>query len=157
MTKITYKKKIILLACCVFAVGLYILAARAFMPFVYGVNDDRFVRDIVSGAYLGYPDAHMIFIKYPFSYLLKILYQIYNGTDWYGLTMVACHSLCLALVMYRILSWMDTAKKRVWTGLLILAVFTAVWLSKTVIFTYTTAAAALGITGLFWYMSLRKN
>lgn len=152
MTKITYKKKIILLACCVFAVGLYILAARAFMPFVYGVNDDRFVRDIVSGAYLGYPDAHMIFIKYPFSYLLKILYQIYNGTDWYGLTMVACHSLCLALVMYRILSWMDTVKKRVWTGLLILAVFTAVWLSKTVIFTYTTAAAALGITGLFWYM-----
>ena len=60
--------------------------------------------------------------------------------------MVACHSLCLALVMYRILSWMDTVKKRVWTGLLILAVFTAVWLSKTVIFTYTTAAAALGLS-----------
>lgn len=152
MIKRTIRDKYVLLFSCIITVFLYILAARAFMPFVYGVNDDRFVRDIVSGAYLGYPDAHMIFIKYPFSYLLKTLYQIYNGTDWYGLTMVACHSLCLALVMYRILSWMDTVKKRVWTGLLILTVFTAVWLSKTVIFTYTTAAAALGITGLFWYM-----
>ena len=66
MKTMKYKKKF-LFAGCMVAVCLYILAARAFMPFVYGVNDDRFVRDIVSGAYLGYPDAHMIFIKYPLS------------------------------------------------------------------------------------------
>ena len=52
---------------------------------VDGINDDWGMYSILSGAYLGYPDAHVMFFLYPLSWLLCQLYKLWSFIPWYGL------------------------------------------------------------------------
>lgn len=40
---------------------MYILVLLAVVPFVYGIVDDRTMMEVISGQYLGTPDAHGFF------------------------------------------------------------------------------------------------
>ena len=60
---------------------LYILLIRMLMPFVYGIIDDRSMMEIVSGQYLGHPDAHTIFMGYWYSLVLAGLYRLMPNVD----------------------------------------------------------------------------
>lgn len=52
---------------------------------VDGINDDWGMYSTLSGAYLGYPDAHVLFFLYPLSRLLSGLYTLCSFIPWYGL------------------------------------------------------------------------
>lgn len=52
---------------------------------VDGINDDWGMYSILSGAYTGIPDAHVMFFLYPLSFLLSKLYSLCSFLPWYGL------------------------------------------------------------------------
>lgn len=52
---------------------------------VDGINDDWGMYSILSGAYTGTPDAHVMFFLYPLSQLLAKLYGLCSFIPWYGL------------------------------------------------------------------------
>ena len=68
----------------------------------YIQNDDIIMRNIVSGLYTGKPDAHAVFIMYPLSFLLKNLYVYIPSVPWYGVVMVGCNYISLAIIIFRV-------------------------------------------------------
>lgn len=52
---------------------------------VDGINDDWGMYSILSGAYTGTPDAHVMFFLYPLSFLLSKLYSLCSFIPWYSL------------------------------------------------------------------------
>lgn len=68
---------------------------------VDGINDDFGMYSILSGAYLGYPDAHVLFFLYPLSWLLSKLYTLCSFIPWYGLFLHGVQIACLYAVWTR--------------------------------------------------------
>lgn len=52
---------------------------------VDGINDDWGMYSILSGAYTGTPDAHVMFFLYPLSWLFTKLYSLCSFIPWYGI------------------------------------------------------------------------
>jgi len=72
-----------------------------FFSFYYDLNDDVLIKDILSGAYTGTPEAHNMQILYPLSWILKSLYSINAQTDWFGLMELGLMWLCCVLMISR--------------------------------------------------------
>ena len=70
---------------------------------VDAINDDWGMYSILSGAYTGTPDAHVMFFLYPLSWALSRLYSLWSFVPWYGLFQHAVQILCLFTVYRRIL------------------------------------------------------
>lgn len=68
---------------------------------VDGINDDWGMYSTLSGAYLGYPDAHVLFFLYPLSWLLTRLYTLCSFIPWYGLFLHGVQIACLYAVWRR--------------------------------------------------------
>lgn len=68
---------------------------------VDGINDDWGMYSTLSGAYLGYPDARVLFFLYPLSRLLSGLYTLCSFIPWYGLFMHGVQIACLYAVYIR--------------------------------------------------------
>lgn len=74
-----------------------------FIKPVDAINDDWGMYSILSGAYTGTPDAHVMFFLYPLSWLLSKLYSMWSFIPWYGLFQHTVQILCLFTVYRRIL------------------------------------------------------
>lgn len=132
----------------------FLIVVGATMPFVYDMNDDLYMRAFVSGAYIGRPDAHMIFMGYPLGVVLSILYRIRRNIDWYGVYLIFCHFFCLALCLYRMISLKKSRRLQIVGVVGFLLTFSAIWLFRAVVLTFTTTAAILCATTIFWYASV---
>ncbi len=128
---------------CLFAV------AGLFFDFYYDLNDDVLLKDIVSGAYNGVPDAHSIQMLYPVSFLISLLYRIFPALPWQGLFLCGCHALCFYLIAKRSLSFTEKICGKiillVTEGALILTLF--IW--ELVIVQYTVTAALMAACACF--------
>lgn len=82
-----------------------LFAVKRLVGITYFINDDIAMRDIVSGAYTGSPDAHIIFILRPIAVLLQGLFTWQPAVDWYALWMIGCHGLCLFVVLILAARW----------------------------------------------------
>ena len=58
--------------------------------FIYVINDDWGLYDLLSGAYLGYPDPHVSFMECPVSLLISGLYSLFPALSWYGIFLEIC-------------------------------------------------------------------
>ena len=135
--------------------AVYMMVLWNLMPFVYGIIDDRSMMEIVSGQYLGKPDAHTIFMGYWYSLLLAGLYSLLPQVDWYALCYILLQGICMSLVIYRVLMKQEKGKRLFCTGLTILVVLVLSIHALTNI-TFTTTAAVLGVTVIFWYMTAEQ-
>lgn len=68
---------------------------------VDGINDDWGMYSMLSGAYLGYPDAHVMFFLYPLSWTLCKLYELCSFIPWYGLFQHGVQTACLSVIYHR--------------------------------------------------------
>ena len=121
------------------------------MGFLYAIGDDVIMRDIVSGAFTGRPDGHLIFIKYALGAVLSQFYVLNNQIDWYGFFMVGTLFLALAVILYRGLSG---KRGVVWKGLYLgaaLSLFMVAMVFHAAQFEWTISAAMLGASGLYLY------
>ncbi len=126
---------------CVFWGGLYLADG-----FRYGVNDDVFFMELLSGKYMGTPYAHVFHLQYPFSWLLSRLYQSFAGIDWYGSIFLLCNAACLAIWQVIALRRTRSVKWKLLCSILLYGAFSAIWLREALNFTFTTTSAFLGVT-----------
>ena len=54
----------------------------------YQTNDDIIISDFISGRFTGTPSIHGVFIMFPLTIIMKILYSIFNKIDWYPIIMM---------------------------------------------------------------------
>lgn len=150
------KEKLQNLAAAFACSALYMMILRCFIPFIYGIVDDRSMMEFVSGQYLGYPDAHTIFMGYWYSLFLTVLYRLTVHVDWYALCFLILQTFCLSLVIYRLLGWCKSKKQKLFCVITAFILFEWLCLQATVQLSFTTTAAVLGMTVIFWYETMEE-
>ena len=149
----TYKINLYLALVCV---AFYMLILWKMIPFVYGIIDDRSMMEIVSGQYLGVPDPHTIFLGYWYSVFLTGLYTVAPKIDWYALCYLILQAICMCLILYRLLCFGKGKSGKAICIVFSFLVFIAFGLQATVQLSFTTTAAVLGVTAVFWYAMAEK-
>lgn len=150
------KEKLQNLAAAFLCAVIYMIVLSFLIPFIYGIVDDRSMMEFVSGQYLGHPDPHTIFMGYWYSSFLAALYQLTAHIDWYALCFLTLQICCLALILYRILDFCKSRLQKLLALIAVPLVFGGICLKATVQLSFTTTAALLGITLIFWYETCRK-
>lgn len=126
-----------------------------------GINDDWGIYSTLSGAYLGYPEAHVLFFLYPLSWFLSKLYTICSFIPWYGLFMHGVHVAGLYVIYQRSMQiWgrhncPDAFPKPALTIACIL--FLIVDLNVISEAQYTTTAGLAAAAAIFCFLTTRSN
>lgn len=71
-------------------------------PPVLYMNDDIVMRSILSGAYTGTPNGHAVYMQYPLTLVLSLLYRIIPIVPWLELFFTGCIFACMMLVMQKL-------------------------------------------------------
>lgn len=132
---------------------IYMIVLWNLVPFVYGILDDRTMMEVVSGQYLGTPDGHTIFIGYWYSCLLAGLYRLLPQMDWYALGFLTLQAVCAGLILYRLLKRQESFVQKIWMWVLMFLWCMVLGVRTAAQMTFTTTAAVLAVTVLFWYMT----
>ena len=69
--------------------AVFALAAFLCRPVFY-LNDDVTMRSILSGIYTGVPDGHVVYMKYPLTGMLSLLYRLTDKLPWLELFFAGC-------------------------------------------------------------------
>ena len=133
-----------------------IVILRCITPFVYAIIDDRSMMEILSGQYLGHPDPHAIFLGYWYSLILTEMYRISRHVDWYALFFLMIQWGCMSLILYRVLGQTEDRKIQDQRVALTMVIFFLVGLQTMTQLTFTTTAAAVAVTMLYWYVTSGK-
>ncbi len=88
--KITEKKWFGFVVLSIAMVGTMILR-----PPVFYLNDDVTMRSILSGAYTGTPNGHAVYMKYPLTGILALLYRVLGFVPWMELFFAVCILMCM--------------------------------------------------------------
>lgn len=144
---------------------LLLVVSYAFLLFfirpVDGINDDWGMYSILSGAYTGTPDAHVMFFLYPLAWLLAKLYTHWSFLPWYGLFQHGVQIACLFTVYRRFLRLRrrhhpdDSLLLPALCAFLLL--FYVVNLNVIAEAQYTTTAGLAAATALFCFITTRSN
>lgn len=137
------------------------LLGNAAAPFLYTVNDDLFMKSIVSGAYLGRPDAHTVYLEYPLSLFLSGLYRLTDRVPWYGIVFFSFHviswgaviSRCLGAVGKRNFESGKKSPERIVAAFFLVSFFGAAGFYHMASMQFTTTAAVLGAAALVWFLT----
>lgn len=87
------KKKWLCPIVLIIILGIVVLSQS---PIFY-LNDDVTMRSILSGAYTGRPDGHAVYMQYPLTGILALLYRLINAVSWFELFFAACIGVCMIL------------------------------------------------------------
>lgn len=128
---------------------------------VDGINDDWGMYSTLSGAYLGYPDAHVLFFLYPLSWILSRLYTLCSFIPWYGLFMHGVQIACLYAVYERSMQiWFrHECPQAVWKPALAMTsiLFLIVGLNVISEAQYTTTAGVAAASAIFCFTTTRTG
>ncbi len=142
--------------------GVLILLGIA-VPSVYYLNDDVAIRSILSGAYTGSPSGNIVYMSYPLTGLLALLYSRWSEIPWLGIMAAAGIFLAATGILIRGAALLGktegkekTARSRllfVALILLCLSLFPMHYLYAH----YTVLAALLGGSGLFLLVTEKQS
>jgi len=85
--KLKTKREKIILICVMIAV--FVVISFVCRPVFY-LNDDVTMRSILSGSYLGKADGHAVYMKYPLTGILSMLYGLCADIPWMELFFAGC-------------------------------------------------------------------
>lgn len=139
-----------LLAIVLFTAAMGVL--HFFLPLVYGLNDDTMLRSILSGTYLGTPDGHAIYMRYPLTGILSTLYRITDAVPWLTIFFTVCIAACFYLILLSV--WKSfTSKSNRMAGICLAAsLFFLLFFRHFLIMHYTLIAALVAGTALLLTM-----
>ena len=121
--------------------------------FLYELNDDITMRNILSGVYTGSPDPKCIFILYPLSVVISFLYRIMPSLQWYDLFILVCQGLCLFAILKRLLQQSERIAVKLIITLLWFSII-SIYISKHIIFmTFTVTSGLLAATAIFLFIT----
>lgn len=122
-------------------------------PMVFYMNDDVTMRNILSGAYSGVPDGHAVYMKYPLTGVISLLYRLAGGIPWYSLFLVGCFLLAATMVLGHLICEIKT-NRIIKIGIIAVTALmcVALFLPNMIYLHYTIVAAMLGGCGLMLTM-----
>ncbi len=120
------------------AAGIVVIVAMLLYPPVFYLNDDVTMRSILSGAYTGVPDGHAVYMKYPLTGILALLYKVMHFVPWFELFLAGSIWGCMLLLIYHF------EKPYVGFGVAI-----ALYLPFCLHMHYTIVAAVVAATAIF--------
>lgn len=135
------------------------------IPFTFEMNDDAALNQVLDGSYLGVPDGHSIFVRYPLSGIIAKLYE--HGTElnffgihetspnWYVATIVIVSTIAMVAVLFRILCYVG--RFRIALCILWDLVFLFAWLPHFTNMTFSTAAGFMACMGILYFGFLRAD
>ncbi len=148
MSKLLVKKNTFItygLVLCVLAVVTVI------WPPYYSMNDDVMMKSILSGAYTGIPDGHVVYMKYPLTGLISLLYRLTGAVSWFDLFMAGSLWISIGAVISRTLK--ITAKcvreKKIFLVSAVAGLCVALFLPQLLTMHYTLVAAIVGGCAVF--------
>lgn len=153
----SHKKDLLVQSTGVILVILFYLLELLFLTPVFGINDDWTVYSVLSGAYTGKPDAHVLFILYPFAWILEKLYTLTNQIQWYGLFLHGSYMLGFLCVYRRITRFIVKKGYSVYYSLLFGVIFLAVNLEMITMIQYTVVAGVCGGAAVFLFLTADKS
>lgn len=119
----------------------------------FETNDDVVMLMISSGAYSGTPDYHLVFINVIYGLLLKGLYFILPGLEWYTILFSLFH-----IVSFSIILWVYSKRITTAFGQLLLLLLLLVLQAQFIVgFQFTTTAAIVACAGLSLYFERGKK
>lgn len=131
--------------------SIFFLLLVCFCDFKYEVSDDFIMASIVSGAYGGTPNPHMIFVNVIIGYLLIPLYNICPTISWYFVFQLLLLFSASTLVVYFLLCKLETSKATM-LAMIFLLFFTG---DAYILMQFTkTAMFAVIVGGLIFIWSL---
>lgn len=137
-----------------FTLGMVVFAGLRF-DYYFDLNDDLLMKNIVSGAYTGTPDAHNVFMLWPIGIFISLLYKIVGGVPWYGLFMTACYYVCVFLILKRSLFFCRTNLGKLSVALTETVLLGALFLNHFIMVQFTTTSAFLAGTAAFLLLTMR--
>lgn len=140
------------------AVLLALAVSMAFSPSYYAMNDDSTMKSILSGAYTGSPDGHAVYMKYPLTGILSLLYRWTNRVSWYDILMLGCFWGAITSVVgrcYALRTQLPQKSKGVSVCLVLggVSLCFALFVPQIFLIHYTLVAAMVGGCGLFLLMT----
>lgn len=119
----------------------------------FETNDDVVMLMISSGAYSGTPDFHLVFINVIYGFLLKGLYFILPGLEWYTILFCLLH-----IISFSIILWVYSKRITTAFGQLLLLLLLLVLQARFIVgFQFTTTAAIVACAGLSLYFERGKK
>ena len=119
----TKKGTFLNLILAVLLTAAFVAGVRLFYVFTYGVIDDPFIETVLSGAYTGELDAHVVYIKYPLAWILKTLFSIWPKVNWHFHLLTGCFGASAFLVTFRICSNVKKIINKILLSILFLLLF----------------------------------
>lgn len=130
-----------------------IVALSVFSDFYYDLNDDFFMRDIMSGAYTGTPDGHNVQTLYILGAFISLFYKMCRTLPWYGIFLLFCQLGSLYAVGVRLLRFCGSLfAKAVCMALLTLFIWGMILPHMTALH-YTFISAMLAASAIFLFLT----
>lgn len=132
------------------AFGTWMIAflfLTSIFPIGFEANDDVVMLMISSGTYSGTPDFHLVFINVIYGFLIKCLYALMPGLEWYTILFCLLHIISFSLIF-----WIYSKRITTAFGQLLLLLLLVVLQSRfTIGLQFTTTAAIVACAGLSSY------
>ena len=146
---------------CLFFVILFYLIEILWIGPVDGINDDWGMYSALSGAYLGYPEAHVLFFLYPLSWLLSKLYTLCSFIPWFGIFQHGVQIACLYAIYKRSMQiwYRHNSPDTLWKPALTLTCILFFIINLNVISEaqYTTTAGLAAAAAVFCFITTRTG
>lgn len=131
---------------------VFFLLVACLFPIRFETNDDVVMLMISSGVYSGTPDFHLVFINVVYGFLVKSLYTIMPGLEWYTILFCLLHIISFSLVF-----WVYSKRITKAFGQVLLLLLLLVLQSRFIIgLQFTTTAAIIACAGLSLYFERGK-
>ena len=144
-----------------FFVILFYLIEILWIGPVDGINDDWGMYSALSGAYLGYPEAHVLFFLYPLSWLLSKLYTLCSFIPWFGIFQHGVQIACLYAIYKRSMQiwYRHNSPDTLWKPALTLTCILFFIINLNVISEaqYTTTAGLAAAAAVFCFITTRTG
>ena len=133
---------------CLFPVLFFLILNAYCFDTYYDLNDDITIRDLLSGAFTGSPNAHTVFMRYAISFFIALLYRLFPSVSWFGV----CEIALLALSCFVInISISRLTKKRHLQILMSITgtfIFQAVLMYQIIFVQYSVVSGVLATAGI---------
>ena len=123
----------------------------------YDMNDDVFMKNILSGIYTGKPEGHNIQMLYPLAFIISIFYKIVPFVPWYGLFLTGCMLLSFYLCLTRGLNHIQKKTEKTIFAITLVILYAGLLLWEMVFVQYTVVCGVLAATAAILLLLTPKD
>lgn len=133
------------------------IALSLLFDFYYDLNDDFFMRDIMSGAYTGTPDGHNIQTLYVLGAFISLFYRLCRTLPWYGFFLLFCQLGSLYAVGARFLRFCRSTPAKAGCMAILTLFQWGMMLPHMTALHYTVISAMLASSAIFLFLTTPKG